>query len=64
LAEAVRTLENWYGVKFHFQNRPKPGKYLSGKFHNETLENVLEGLSYTAGLDFNIDNDQVNIKFK
>jgi len=63
LAEAIRTLENWYGVRFHFQNRPKPGMNLSGKFHNETLENVLEGLSYTAGLDFNIENDQVSIKF-
>jgi transmembrane sensor len=64
LAEAIRALENWYGVKFHYQNRPKPGMNLSGKFHNETLENVLEGLSYTAGLDFNIEKDQVSIKFR
>ena len=63
LAEAIRTLENWYGVKFNFQNRPKPGMHLSGRFHNETLENVMEGLRYTAGLDFNIENDRVNIKF-
>lgn len=64
LAEAIRALENWYGVRFHFQNQPKPGKNLSGKFHNETLENVLEGLSYTAGLDFRIEKDQVSITFK
>ncbi|MDN3686236.1 FecR family protein [Cyclobacterium jeungdonense] len=64
LAEAIRALENWYGVKFHFQNQPKPGMHLSGKFHNETLENVLEGLSYTAGLDFRIEKDQVSIKFR
>ncbi|MEX2567872.1 MAG: FecR domain-containing protein [Cyclobacteriaceae bacterium] len=63
LAEAIRALENWYGVRFHFQNQPKPGMNLSGKFHNETLENVLEGLSYTAGLDFRIEKDQVSIKF-
>ncbi|WP_163379742.1 FecR family protein [Cyclobacterium sp. SYSU L10401] len=63
LAEAIRALENWYGVRFHFQNQPKPGKRLSGKFHNETLENVLAGLSYTAGLDFRIEKDQVNITF-
>ncbi|WP_162340537.1 FecR family protein [Cyclobacterium salsum] len=63
LVEAIRALENWYGVRFHFQNQPKPGKRLSGKFHNETLENVLEGLSYTAGLDFRIEKDQVNITF-
>jgi ferric-dicitrate binding protein FerR (iron transport regulator) len=63
LAEAIRTLENWYGVKFNFQNRPKSGMHLSGRFHNETLENVMEGLRYTAGIDFNIENDRVNIKF-
>ncbi|NHE56570.1 FecR family protein [Cyclobacterium plantarum] len=64
LAEAIRALENWYGVRFHFQNQPNPGMHLSGKFHNETLENVLEGLSYTAGLDFRIEKDQVSITFK
>ncbi|MBD3631124.1 FecR family protein [Cyclobacterium sp.] len=64
LAEAIRALENWYGVRFHFQNQPKPGMNLSGKFHNETLENLLEGLSYTAGLEFIIEKDQVSIKFK
>lgn len=64
LAEAIRILENWYGVRFHFQNQPKPGMHLSGKFHNEILENVLEGLSYTAGLEFSIDKEQVSIKFK
>ncbi|SHN33123.1 FecR family protein [Cyclobacterium lianum] len=63
LAEAIRALENWYGVRIHFQNQPKPGMHLSGKFHNETLENVLEGLSYTAGIDFLIGKDQVSIKF-
>jgi len=64
LAEAIRALENWYGVNIHFQNEPNPGKRLSGKFYNETLENVLEGLSYTVGLEFRIEKDQVSIKFK
>lgn len=64
LMEAIRALENWYGVSFELLNSPKPGLNLSGKFHDETLENVLEGLSYTAGLDFKIENEQVSIKFK
>ena len=63
VTEAIRALENWYGVKFHFLNSPKPGMHLSGKFYDETLENVLEGLSYTAGLDFKIEKEQVSIKF-
>lgn len=64
LSTAIRTLENWYGVTFHFQNEPKPDMYLEGKFYNETLENVLDGLGYTAGLDFEIEKDNVNITFK
>ncbi len=64
LPAAIRILENWYGVTFHFQNEPQPGLYLAGKFYNETLENVLEGLSYTARLDFEIKGDKVNITFQ
>ncbi len=64
LIEAIRILENWYGVTFHFENQPKPGLNLSGKFENETLENVMNGLRYTAGLDYNIKEDNVRITFK
>src|SRR5690554_1944196 len=64
LHAAIRTLENWYGVTFHFHNQPKSGMYLQGKFYNETLENVLDGLSYTAELNFQIEKNTVNITFK
>lgn len=64
LSTAIRTLENWYGVTFHYHNQPKSGMYLQGKFYNETLENVLDGLSYTAELNFQIEKNTVNITFK
>lgn len=64
LKEAIRVLENWYGVTFYFQNEPAPGLFLSGKFHDETLENVLEGLSFTAKFEFEINEDIVKIRFK
>lgn len=64
LTEAIRVIENWYGVKFIFQNKPDPALLLSGIFQDETLENVLGGLSYTARFDFEIKEDLVNIKFK
>lgn len=64
LNEAIRIIENWYGVKFIFQNKPEPTLLLSGIFQDETLENVLEGLSYTARFDFKINEDIVTIKFK
>jgi len=64
LAEAIRVIENWYGVKFIFQNMPDPALLLSGIYHDETLENVLGGLSYSARFDFKINEDIVTIKFK
>ena len=63
LWEAVRTLENWYGVTFEIQNEPNKDILFSGKFDNETLEIVLEGLSYAAKFDFEIKEEKVKIKF-
>lgn len=62
--EAIRTLENWYGVNFEVVKKPDAQVVFSGKFENETLEIVLEGLSYAAKFDYEIDEDAVRIKFK
>lgn len=63
VAEAIRVLENWFSIDFQFENKPSTGLLISGRFENETLENVLHGLSYTTQLQFEIKNDVVNIKF-
>jgi transmembrane sensor len=63
LTEAVRILENWYGVKFKFKNYPSPDLVLYGVFQDETLENILEGLSYSARFRYKIKNDEVIIIF-
>ena len=59
-AEVWTKLENWFGVNIIL---PKPaviqGKY-SGRFYNEPLERVLEGISYAAGFDYEI-RDRNNI---
>lgn len=64
MPEIRRVLENWYGVKIHFSNQPKRDLELSGRFHDQTLKNVLEGLSYSARFEFNIEKDQVTLVFK
>jgi len=64
IAEIIRVLENWYGVEIKFINRPKKDLMVSGLFRDQTLENVLEGLSYSARFEFEIQKDQVNIHFK
>lgn len=64
LMEAIRVLENWYGVQISIKNRPLNPVLLSGKFQDETLENVLEGLKFSARFDFTIDKEDVKIIFK
>ncbi|WP_209330777.1 FecR family protein [Lunatimonas salinarum] len=64
MEEAIRVLENWYGVKVEIQNRPERGVLLSGRFVDQTLEGVLEGLSYSARFDFQVNKDRVIIKFE
>jgi len=64
LLEAIRVLENWYGVQIQIKNKPNNQVLLSGKFQEETLENVLEGLRFSARFDFIIDKENVRIIFK
>ncbi len=60
--EVVRTLENWFGVKIEISGVRK-GLTLSGKFKDETLENILEGLGFDARFSYKIEGKTVNIQF-
>lgn len=64
MAEIKRVLENWYGVEIQFLNRPARDLEISSRFNDQSLKDVLEGLSYSARFDYKIENDQVNINFK
>lgn len=64
LLEAIRVLENWYGVQIQLIRQPEEQVLLSGKFQDETLENVLEGLKFSARFDFKIEKENVKIIFK
>lgn len=64
LSEALEILEKWYGVTIEIQNERKGEVQFNGKFQNESLENVLRGLSYASGFDFEIRDDKVKINFK
>ncbi|WP_209330785.1 FecR family protein [Lunatimonas salinarum] len=63
LMEAIRVLENWYGVKVLIKNKPKQQVLLSGRFQDETLENVLEGLKFSVRFEYAINEENVTIVF-
>jgi len=64
IAEAIKILENWFGVTITLNNFQEQHLTLSGKFKNETLMNILEGLSYTARFKYEIEGKEIQINFK
>ena len=65
LEHVFARLAVWYGVEFHFNQtyESKKGSLYSGRFENESLENVLKGLAYVQDFDFKIIDKSVDIKF-
>jgi ferric-dicitrate binding protein FerR (iron transport regulator) len=63
IAEAIRVLENWFGMEVELKNRPPANLLLTGKFRDETLENVLESLSYTSKIGYTMKDKKVEITF-
>ncbi len=64
LAEITSTCQRWYGVKFNVQGTPTQDWTFTGKFTNESLENVLKSMQYGTDFDFAIQNKQVELTFK
>lgn len=59
--EILESLEDWYGVRFEteaFDNRK-----VTGLFNNESLEDLLTGLSFSLGFEYQINQKNVLIKF-
>lgn len=62
LAEVKEKLERWYNVHFLIHHEEKWGeRSITGKFDNESLENVLEGISYSSRFAYRLDGRQVII---
>jgi transmembrane sensor len=63
IQEAIRVMENWFDVKFHLENSPPPNLQVSGRFDNETLKNILIGLSFSTRFEFEINATSIHVTF-
>lgn len=61
IQEVKKTLERWYGVEMSIQGDDQLNWQYSGVFERQSLENVLEGMSYVQRFDYEINNKQVTI---
>ena len=63
LPEAVRLLEDWYGVKIHLDKADGVDWKYSGEYQNQTLDNVLNSMAYIQKFKYSIEGNKVEFKF-
>ena len=62
--EVVEVLQRWYGKTIIVQNIEKAGQWqFSSEINNETLENVMQNISYSKNFGYTIEGETVNIIF-
>ncbi len=61
--EVLERLENWYDVDIVANHRPGKRWEFSGKFENETLENILVALQFGHDFEFTINGKDVKLTF-
>ncbi len=62
--EVVEVLQRWYGKTIIVQNIEKAGQWqFSSEFNNETLDNVMQNISYSKNFGYTIEGETVNITF-
>jgi transmembrane sensor len=62
LSQVVQKLERWYGVEITVLNSDQQVNWsYTGNFNNVSLENVLNGISFTKGISFDINGEKVKI---
>lgn len=58
LHEATRILERWYGANIVFANPAIKDCKISGKYQNDGLVNILEGIKFIKNIEYEIKSDQ------
>jgi transmembrane sensor len=59
----LQRLERWYNVDFEIKNSPSFRWNYTGEFTNQTLQDVLESLSFSQKFEYKINQDKVEIMF-
>ena len=60
-SDVFKQLENWYGIDIEIEHGMSFLGGYTGSYQNETLKNVLDGISYTYEFKYKITDDEVII---
>ncbi|MFY0653078.1 MAG: FecR family protein [Cyclobacteriaceae bacterium] len=63
VGDVMKELEKWYGVKIDFDLSAMPDSRYSGRHNNQSLETVLEGMSYSLNFKYQINKNDISILF-
>lgn len=63
LGHVVKSLEDWYGVEFLITGSARSDWRFTGKFENQTLENILYSMSNVERFTYTIKDKKVTIAF-
>lgn len=59
--EVIAVLTKWYGVRFDIRKGFSSSKDFTGRFEHESLDHVLEGLSFTFQFNYRIEKEKILI---
>lgn len=60
--EVIETLESWYGITIEIEDQSDIPWNVTARFEHQSLENVMENISFTVGFDFVLDGKKLLIK--
>ena len=55
--------ERWFGVEFMIKGNPRENWNIDGKFDNESLEEILESISFSKDIKYEINGQKVILNF-
>lgn len=61
ISTVIRKIENWYGVEINTVGKFSGQWAYTGQYHDESLENVLEGIAQTSKIKYKIQGKEVEI---
>ena len=60
----ISTFQRWFDVDIELKNQPYFAWDYTGQFKKQTLQDIMESLSFSQSFDFEIADDKVTIEFK
>jgi len=63
LKAVIAKLERWYGVEFAIVGSYDYPQAINGRFENESLDNVLQSISFSSEFEYEINGKNVTVKF-